>query len=215
MMKIDVYADVVCPWCYIGESRLEKALAARPDLAVERHWRPFQLRPDMPAGGLARAEVLGRKFGGAERLRVMDERLAEVGAADGIRFAWERVINSPNTVDAHRLILFAAERGLEWPLAHALFAAYFTDGHDLNDHDQLVAAAESVGIAGEEALAYLASARGVAAVAESQQTAEELGISGVPFYVIDDRYGLSGAQPVEVFLRVLDEYAGADAAPVG
>jgi len=214
-MKIDVYADVVCPWCYVGESRLEKALEARPDLAVERHWRPFQLRPDMPAGGLSRAEVLGRKFGGAERLRVMDERLAEVGAADGIRFAWERVTNSPNTVDAHRLILFAAERGLEWPLAHALFAAYFTDGRDLNDRDQLVAAAESVGVAGEEARAYLASERGVAEVAESQQTAEELGISGVPFYVIDDRYGLSGAQPVEVFLRVLDEYTGAGAAAVG
>ena len=91
---------------------------------------------------------------------------------------------SPNTVDAHRLILFAAERGLEWPLAHALFAAYFTEGRDLNDRDQLVA------------------------VAESQRTAEELGISGVPFYVIDERYGLSGAQPVEVFLQVLDEYAG-------
>lgn len=212
-MKIDVYADVVCPWCYIGESRLEKALAERPDLAVERHWRPFQLRPDMPAGGLSRAEVLGRKFGGPERLRVMDERLAEVGAADGIRFAWERVTNSPNTVDAHRLILFAAERGREWPLAHALFAAYFTDGRDLNDRDQLVAAAESVGVAGEEARAYLASERGVAEVTESQRTAEELGITGVPFYVIDDRYGLSGAQPVEVFLRVLDAYA--DTAAVG
>jgi predicted DsbA family dithiol-disulfide isomerase len=117
------------------------------------------------------------------------------------------VATAPNTIDAHRLVLFAAERGQEWPMADALFAAHFTEGRDLNDADQLVAVAESVGLDAAEVRAYLAGTAGIAEVQASQEQAERLGITGVPFYVIDGRYGLSGAQPVEVFVRALDELA--------
>jgi predicted DsbA family dithiol-disulfide isomerase len=137
----------------------------------------------------------------------MFARVAQAGASDRIDFRFDQVATAPNTIDAHRLVLFAAERGQEWPMADALFAAHFTEGRDLNDPDQLVAVAESVGLDGTEVRAYLASNAGTAEVQASQEQAERLGITGVPFYVIAGRYGLSGAQPVEVFLRALDELA--------
>jgi predicted DsbA family dithiol-disulfide isomerase len=204
-MLIELYADIACPWCYIGERRLAEALRQRPDITVERRWRPFQLQPDLPAQGLPWKEFVQTKFGGAVQAQRIFARVAEAGAPDGIDFRFDRVATAPNTLDAHRLVLFAAERGQEWPMADALYAAHFTDGRDLNDLDQLVALAESVGLDGEEARAYLASDAGTAEVEASQEQAERLGITGVPFYVIDGRYGLSGAQPVEVFVRALDE----------
>ena len=206
-MLIEVYADIACPWCYIGERRLAQALAQRPDIEVERRWRPFQLQPDLPPQGLPWAEFVATKFGGGAQAERMFARVAQAGAPDGIDFRFDRVATAPNTLDAHRLVLFAAERGQEWPMADALFAAHFSEGRDLNDPDQLVAVAESVGLDAAAVRAYLASDAGIAEVAASQEQAERLGITGVPFYVIDGRYGLSGAQPVDVFVRALDELA--------
>ena len=203
-MVIDVYADLVCPWCYIGTRRLVTALAQRPELQVERRWRPFQLQPDMPKAGLAWPEFVERKFGGAERARSAFERVTAVGAAEGIEFDYERVAGAPNTRDAHRLVLFAVREGREWELADALFAAYFARGRDLGDHEQLAEVAASVGLSRAEALAYLTSDEGGAEVDASQQEAYQIGVTGVPFYVFDGRYALSGAQPVEVFLQALD-----------
>ena len=206
-MLIEVYADIACPWCYIGERRLAEALAQRPDMEVARRWRPFQLQPDLPPQGVPWAEFVPAKFGGAAQAARMFARVAQAGAPDGIDFRFDQVATAPNTRDAHRLVLFAAEHGQEWPMADALFAAHFTEGRDLNDPDQLVAVAESVGLDAAEVRAYLASDAGVAEVQASQEQAERLGITGVPFYVIDGRYGLSGAQPVDVFVRALDELA--------
>ena len=203
-MIVEVYADIVCPWCYIGMRRLSAALAQRPDLRVERRWRPFQLQPAMPRAGLAWPEFVESKFGGAERARVAFARVTAVGAAEGIEFDFERIANAPNTRDAHRLVLFAAREGREWELADALFAAYFARGRDLGDHEQLADAAASVGLSRAAALAYLASDEGGAEVDASQQEAYQTGVTGVPFYVLDGRYALSGAQPVEVFLQALD-----------
>src|SRR5690242_5849150 len=204
-MLIELYADIACPWCYIGERRLAEALAQRPDIEVERRWRPFQLQPDLPPQGLPWADFVPAKFGGAAQAERIFARVAQAGAPDGIDFRFDRVATAPNTMDAHRLVLFAAEHGQEWPMADALYAAHFTEGRDLNDRDQLVAVAGSVGLDGAEVRAYLDSDAGIAEVAASQEQAERLGITGVPFYVIDGRYGLSGAQPVEVFVRALDE----------
>jgi len=206
-MLIELYADIACPWCYIGERRLAQALAQRPDITVERRWRPFQLQPDLPPQGLPWAEFVAAKFGGGAQAARMFAHVAQAGAPDGIDFRFDQVATAPNTLDAHRLMLFAAEGGQEWPLADALFAAHFTEGRDLNDPDQLVAVAESVGLDGAEVRAYLATGAGIAEVQASQEQAERLGITGVPFYVIDGRYGLSGAQPVDVFVRALDELA--------
>lgn len=203
-MKVDVYADVVCPWCYVGEKRLENALRNRPDLDVERRWRPFQLRPEMPAGGLPWREFALEKFGGEEGMKRAFAHVAVAGEPDGVRFDFDRVASAPNTVDAHRLILHARERGREWRMADALFRGYFAEGRNLNDAGDLTTMAAGAGLDPEEIRTFLADEAGTQAIRESQQAAVELGIGGVPFYVIDERYAVSGGQPTEVWLRMLD-----------
>ena len=203
-MLIDVYSDVVCPWCYIGEKRLSKALADRPDLEVDVRWRPFQLQPGMPEGGLPWAEFSRRKFGGEDGAKAAFSQVAAAGEQDGIRFDFGRVASAPNTVDAHRLIHFAENYRVQWELAGALFRAYFTEGKDLNDHGELVDIASSAGLEALEVREYLAGEGGVEDVRSSQEEARRLGITGVPFYVIDGRYAHYGAQPVQVFGEALD-----------
>ena len=203
-MKIDIYADVVCPWCYVGEKRLEKALAERSDLHVEKRWRPFQLRPEMPVNGLPWREFALDKFGGEENMRRAFAHVAAAGGPDGARFDFDRVASAPNTVDAHRLILHARERGGEWEMADALFRGYFAEGRDLNDPEDLVAMARQADLDPDETRTLLSGETGIEDVWESQRTAAKLGVSGVPFYVIDDRYAVSGGQPSEVWLRTFD-----------
>lgn len=204
-MIIDVYADIVCPWCYVGERRLAQALAQRPQFSVERRWQPFQLQPAMPATGLDWADFARRKFGGAERAQAAFAQVAAAGAPDGIDFAFDRIASAPNTVDAHRLILFARQHGREWQMAEALFAAYFSHGRNLNDHEQLVAVATEAGLVDADVRALLAGDASVTTVADSQVAAERHGIQGVPFYIFDGRYAISGAQPVSFFVRALDQ----------
>lgn len=203
-MLIDVYSDVVCPWCYIGERRLAKALAERPDMGFEVRWRPFQLQPGMPEGGLPWEEFTVQKFGGEENARAAFTRVVAAGEPDGIRFRFDRVASAPNTVDAHRLILFAGDRGRQWEVAEALFRAYFTEGRDLNDRRDLVDLASGAGLEAAEVGRYLAGEEGIFQVGSSQEEARRLGITGVPFYVFDGRHALYGAQPVEVFAEALD-----------
>lgn len=210
-MRIDIYADIACPWCYIGERRLVQALAQRPALAAELHWRPFQLQPDLPPTGVPWQEFAPQKFGSAEQARAMFWQVARAGAPDGIDFKFAQVATAANTRDAHRMLLYAADHGGEWPLAEALFKAYFTDGRDLNNLDHLIAIAAEVGIAAADVRALLASDAYRAEVDESQSLAARLGIQGVPFYVIDERCGMSGAQPVATFLQMLDQIAGENA----
>ncbi len=203
-MKIDVYADVVCPWCYVGERRLEKALRDRPDLDVERRWRPFQLRPEMPGRGLPWRPFALEKFGGEENMGRAFAHVAAAGKTDGVSFDFDRVASAPNTVDAHRLILYAQQRGRQWEMAGALFRGYFVEGRNLNDANDLTTMAHGAGLAPDGVRAFLDGDAGVESVWESQRTAAELGIGGVPFYVIDGRYAISGGQPAEVWLRTLD-----------
>jgi len=211
-MLIEVYSDVVCPWCYVGEKRLEGALKRRPDLDAEILWRPFQLRPEMPEGGLPWREFAVEKFGSEGNMKAAFDHVARAGAPDGVRFDFDRIATAPNTTDAHRLILFARGSGREWQAADALFRAYFREGRDLNAMEDLMQTASEAGLDPEEAREYLAGDGGRAEVWESQQRAARLGIGGVPFYVFDGRYALSGAQPVEVFLQGLD--AAEDRSPV-
>ena len=206
-MLIEVYADVVCPWCAIGERRLSAALAMLGDLDIQRSWRPFQLRPEMPERGLPWAPFIAEKFGGEGGARAAFAQVTAAGAADGLSFRFDRVASAPNTVDAHRLILWAAGRGREWETADALFEAYFTLGRNLNDPDHLAEAAAKAGLDSGEVCAHLAGDGGRAEVAESQQVAARLGIQSVPTYVIDGRYALSGAQPAEVLAAAIREIA--------
>ncbi len=210
-MVIDVYADVVCPWCYIGLQRLEQALAQRPELKVERRWRPFQLRPEMPFLGRPWREFANEKFGGIDQAEQIFARVTRVGAQDGIEFRFDRISTAPNTTDAHRLILLAQEHGRAWPLIRALFCAYFTDGRDISDRQELVAIAASNGLSAEQTRAYLASDAGRCAVEQSQLEAIYRGINSVPCYVIGGRGAILGAQPVEMLLAAIDQARAAGA----
>jgi predicted DsbA family dithiol-disulfide isomerase len=203
-VAIDVFADVVCPWCYIGERRLERALAQRTGVPTTRRWRPFQLQPHMPSDGVAWSDFVRTKFGGPERARSIFDRVTAVGASVGATFDFDRVANAPNTADAHRLILLAAERGDEWPVVNRLFRAHFAEGRDIGDAATLAELAGSIGLDPAHVRRYLASDRNRDAVVQSQRTAEGLGVTGVPFFVFRGRYGVSGAQPEDVLTRAID-----------
>ncbi len=211
-MKIDVYADIACPWCYIGEKRLEQALSMRPDLKAELQWRPFQLRPEMPKEGVVWRDFEVQKFGGHEKAQQIFARVTSAGAEDGIDFRFDKIPVAPNTLDAHRLVLFAREQGREWEAVAALFAAHFTEGRNVGDLDTLVAIGEGIGLDSAAVRDYLQSDRNAEAVTESQEEAYSVGVQGVPFYVFDERYALSGAQPLETFLWALDEVTKAESA---
>ena len=200
-VEIDVYADVVCPWCYVGEAHLKEALAARPGLDVTLRWRPFQLRPEMPAQGEPWRAFAEEKFGGWAGARSAFKHVAEVGERAGLTFDFDNVASAPNTLDAHRLILMAAEWGKEMETAKTLFRAYFSEGRDLNSLDDLLAVAKRVGLEEEAVRAFLRSDAGTAEVWASQERARRLGVSSVPFYVLNNQYGVSGARPPEVFLQ--------------
>ncbi|MEM1043851.1 MAG: DsbA family oxidoreductase [Bacteroidota bacterium] len=204
-MTIDVFADIACPWCYLGERRLFATLAERPDLDATVRWRPFQLQLQLPPSGLPWRPFAEQKFGSWAQAQAGFRHLERAAEDDGVTFDFEGIATAANTADAHRLILFARQHNREWAMALSLFEGYFAEGRDLNDADTLRALAERADLDGEEAAAYLASKAGRDAVAESQRAAQQAGITGVPFTVFDGRLALSGAQPAEVFARALNE----------
>ena len=212
-MTLDVFADIACPWCYIGEAHLAAALRQRPGLAVERRWRPFQLQPGLPRDGAPRDDFFHAKFGGPDRMEAAFAHVTRAGAAAGLRFDFARLAGAPNTTDAHRLILLGRTYGREWETAEALFEGYFADGRDLNDAADVVAVAEHAGLPGADARALLADDRFEAEVAASQTVAQRSGVSGVPLYLFGERFALSGAQPVAAFVQALDRAATPEPAP--
>jgi len=204
-LTVDVYADIACPWCYVGRARMENALARRPALDVERRWRPFQLQPAMPPEGRAFRAVLEKKFGGWDRAQRMFKRVQEVGAEADLTFNFEAIEVAPNTADAHRLVLWAQhDHNSGDALATALFGAYFTDGRNVSDSDVLAECASDIGLDEEAARSVLVSDRYAEAVRTSQQQAQRLGVTGVPCYVFDDRHAVTGAQPADAFVEALD-----------
>ncbi|HET6764871.1 MAG TPA: DsbA family oxidoreductase [Longimicrobiaceae bacterium] len=206
-MRIELFADIACPWCYIGERRLKRALQAR-GLAADVVWRPFQLQPGLPRDGQPWDAFVDAKFGGAGRAQGMFAHVAAAAAGDGIDFRFDRVAVAPNTRDAHRIMMLAGEKGLTWEMAEALFRAYFTDGQDVTRGAVLADLARAVGIAESETWAMLRSDRFTLEVDAGQARAAQLGVTGVPFFVFGDAYALSGAQSYEVMLQVLDQAEG-------
>jgi predicted DsbA family dithiol-disulfide isomerase len=207
-IALELYADVVCPWCWIGDRRLFRALEtvrpAHPDVRFDVSWRPFQLDPTVPAGGRPWAEVIEHKFGGAERANAMFGHVAAAGAGDGITFAFDRITTAPNTVQAHGVVLMAQQQGLEpWPLVEALFAAYFEEGADVGDTETLVRLAAMHGLDEEAVRTALTEGRHDMDVQQSQREASRLGVQGVPFLVLDGRFAVSGAQPQPLFEQAL------------
>ena len=205
-MQIEIYSDVVCPWCFIGKRRLEQALEAvgygnRAHIA----WRPFQLNPTMPKSGMDRRTYLDEKFGGAEARRAIEDRIAKAGATDGIVFAFDRIERTPNTFDAHRLMWFAQQQGKQDDLAEALFLAYFSEGRDIGSRQTLVEIAAEVGLDRVEAWRFLSSDQGAEEVHAEEKTGHRLGIRGVPYFLLNGTYAISGAQPPDIFISALQE----------
>ncbi|HEY0524011.1 MAG TPA: DsbA family oxidoreductase [Stellaceae bacterium] len=205
-MRIDIVSDVICPWCYIGKRRLDRALRARPAVAASAtlSWRAFQLNPEMPASGISRDAYLSAKFGNAGHARRAYASVAEAGAAEGIEFDFDRIRRTPNTRDAHRLIRYAARRGRAEPTVEALFRAYFRDGRDIGDRAALIEIADEVGFEPAHAADYLASGDGLDDVLSEDRSARRLGINAVPCFIIDGGYAISGAQEPEFFLPLFD-----------
>ena len=205
-MHMEIYSDIVCPWCFIGKRRLEQAIETA-GYANRAHvtWRPFQLNPTMPKSGMDRRAYLDAKFGGAEARRAMEERLAKAGEADGIVFAFDRIERTPNTFEAHRLMWRAQQHRKQDDLAEALFHAYFSEGRDIGDGQTLVDIAAEIGLHRDEARQFLASDQGVEEVRAEEAAGHRLGIRGVPYFVLNGTYAISGAQPLDSFVSALQK----------
>jgi predicted DsbA family dithiol-disulfide isomerase len=200
-LRVDIVSDMVCPWCYIGWSRLKKAAASLgPEVELDVHWLPFELNPQMPPEGLDRRQYLAAKFG-EEGARRSQERISAAAAEDGLAMDLERIARSPSTLKAHRLMLLAEEAGRGTALAERLFDDYFAQGRDIGSDAVLADAAGATGIAREEALAFLEGEAGTEEVRAMEGEAHRLGISGVPFFILDRRLAVSGAQAPEVMVE--------------
>jgi predicted DsbA family dithiol-disulfide isomerase len=205
-ISIDVVSDAVCPWCFVGKRKLDAALAMIDDLTIEVNWRPFQLDPTIPQGGISRQEYMARKFG-PERIAEIHTRLEGVGREAGIDFAFDKITRSPNTLDAHRLIRWAQASKSQSAVVERLFSLYFTQGGDIGDRDVLAGVAGENGLDAKEIRARLETTQDAAAVQEEISTAVRIGVSGVPFYILAGRFGVSGAQPAEVLADAIRKAA--------
>ena len=204
-MRIEIVSDVICPWCFIGKRRLEKAIALRPDIEFEIGWRPFQLNPDMPREGADRKSYLEAKFGGPARAKEIYARVAGEGAKEGIAFDFDSIKRTPNTLAAHSLLRWALEDGVQYDVKEKLFQAYFLQGRDIGDAAVLAEIAAEAGMDHAAVLGKLEQGIDAEVIEAEDRMARELGITGVPFFIIERRYGLSGAQPPEVLLDVIDK----------
>lgn len=205
MPRLDVYSDVICPWCYIGKRNMEAALSTLEGegLRFEVGWRPFQLNPDMPAGGMPRREYRRAKFGSLERSRQLDAQVEDAARKAGLDIDLDRIERTPNTLDAHRLIRWAGERRAQDPVVSALFTAYFVEGRDVGDREVLAKIAGSAGLDRTEAAQFLATNAGVREVRAEDEGVRRAGLTGVPTFALDRHVLFSGALPPDVFAEAL------------
>jgi predicted DsbA family dithiol-disulfide isomerase len=201
-LLIEIASDVVCPWCYIGKRRLEKALESlKGEVGARIEWLPFQLNPGMPSEGMARADYRRQKFGSVEKGRMLDARVAQEGAGEGIAFAFDRMQRTPNTIAAHKLIDLAQKQGKGNAVVDALFRAYFEEAKDIGDEAVLKEIAERAGVTGS------ADEKIQEEVKEKEERVRDLGINGVPTFIFDRTSGLSGAYPPEQLAEAIREAA--------
>jgi predicted DsbA family dithiol-disulfide isomerase len=202
VLTIDIVSDVVCPWCFLGEKRLEAALAEAPQPVAVR-WRPYQLDPTIPDGGLDRAEYMAKKFGASGRLQSVHDNLVRLGAEVGLPFAFDKIKRAPNTLDAHRVIRWANSAGLQGKVVDRLFKAYFVEGRDIGDREVLINIAGECGLDARLVEKLLAEGADADLVREEIAQAQAIGVSGVPFYIFAGRLGVPGAQDPSVLLSAM------------
>lgn len=203
VIAIDVVSDVICPWCFLGKRRLDKALALIPEIKTEIVFRPFFLDPSIPTGGLDRHKYMTDKFG-EERLKTIHDPLIKAGLEDGVPYQFDKITRAPNTLDAHRIIRWAQAVGRQSEVVEALFVAYWRDGKDVGDHTVLGDIAKSIGL---DVAADLTSDKDKAEVKQECVRAQQMGISGVPTFIINQKYGISGAQGAEMLAQTIKEIA--------
>ncbi|MBK9308633.1 MAG: DsbA family oxidoreductase [Nitrospira sp.] len=209
VIRIDVYSDVICPWCYVGKRRLERALQQVGDAITTRVvWRPFQLNPTMPNSGMDRRQYLDTKFGGPEAARAIYDQVAAAGAAEHIPFAFDRIARTPHTFAAHRLIWWAGYQGKQDELVERLFRRYFVEGGDIGSLETLSLVAAQAGLDQTATETFLTGTEGVEAVKAEEAAGHRLGIRGVPYFVFNGTSALSGAQPPEQFVVVFQQLTG-------
>jgi predicted DsbA family dithiol-disulfide isomerase len=202
VLTIDVVSDVVCPWCYLGEKRLEAALAGEAGPVAVR-WRPYQLDPTIPEGGLDRAEYMAKKFGKSGRLQSVHDNLTRLGAEVGLPFAFDKIERSPNTLDAHRLIRWSASAGVQERVVNRLFKAYFVEGRDIGDRAVLIEIAGECGLDATLVERLLAEGADADLVRQEIEQAQAMGVSGVPFFILAGRIGVPGAQEPSVLRQAI------------
>jgi predicted DsbA family dithiol-disulfide isomerase len=205
-LGVDVISDVICPWCFIGKRRLEKAVAAiEGQNEVLVRWLPFQLNPAMPKEGINRKEYRIAKFGSWERSQELDAKVVAVGETEGIHFAFDRIERTPNTLDAHRLIWLAGKEGVQDAVVEALFRAYFTEGRDISKRQTILDVVAKAGLDRGKAEAVLNSDDAQEAIKEAAAQAQRFRVEGVPFFIIKGKITLSGAQQPDAFLEAFKE----------
>lgn len=203
MIKLDILSDPICPWCYIGWTNLARALEAAPDHPFTIEWHPFQLNPEMPAGGMDRRDYLEAKFGGRDGAVRAYTPVAEHARKAGLDLDFEAIARTPNTLDAHRLIHWAGLEGRQTPVALRLFRAYFEDGRDIGDHATLLDLAEAAGLDRAMTERLLGSDADAEDIRARDAHARSRGVTGVPTFVIAGRHVVSGAQPTEMWTSVI------------
>ncbi|ESY74842.1 DsbA family protein [Mesorhizobium sp. M0051] len=212
-VTVDVVSDVVCPWCFIGQKRLDKAIAAVGDIDVHIRWRPFQLDPSIPPQGKNRHEYMLAKFGSDTRIREIHDRIEPLGEAEGISFAFDAIKVAANTLDAHRLIRWAGAAGeaVQNRLVRRLFQLNFEEGANIGDHGVLTEAAREAGMDASVVATLLPTDADVEAVRTEIATASRMGITGVPCFLLEDRYAVMGAQDADTLADAIRQVAAAKA----
>lgn len=207
MITLDIFSDPICPWCYIGKVRLERALESRPNHQFDIRWHPFQLNPDMPPEGMDRQDYLTLKFGDEKSVMAAYAPVIEAAEATGLTLDLPAITRTPNTLNAHRLFHWAGLEGRQHAMVSALFRAYFQEGRDIGDSVTLLDLARTAGLDMALIERLLNTDADCAEIAKADRAARARGIQGVPFFIIDNSYAVSGAQPSEVWAQVVDELA--------
>jgi predicted DsbA family dithiol-disulfide isomerase len=205
-VSIDVISDVICPWCFLGKRRLDKAIAAVPEVEVEVNFRPFFLDPTIPAEGLDRHHYMAAKFG-EERLKTIHDPLIAAGKEDGVPYAFDKITRTPSSLNAHRLVRWAHLIGSQRTVMEALFMAYWSWGQDISDIKVLKTIAIVNGLNGDEIAEELATDRDKNEVLEEAKLVQQIGVTGVPTFVANRIYGAVGAQPVESLVALIRKVA--------
>lgn len=209
MIKLDIFSDPVCPWCYIGKANLDRALASAPDHPFNIEWHPFQLNPGMPTEGVDRASYLEAKFGGKAKAVEIYARVEQAARDAGLEIDFSRIARMPNTLNAHRLIHWAGLEGRQTAIVSALFRAYWREGRDIGDASTLVEIAEAAGMDRALTTRLLATDEDIEDLRARDIHARQRGVTGVPCFIIGNQYVVSGAQPPEVWANVITELRGA------